>query len=127
MRNRTIAFAAIITALLCSSCANIETRKEIKRNATKESIRKKVAEKQDELTQCYGEKVVENNKDEEANLLVSWHINDAGKAINAEVLESSTENKDFGKCILNTLESVEFEKPGKTHATIKMPFIFSTN
>lgn len=113
----------ILTALLFTSCANLETRNDVQ----KESIRKKVAEKQGELTQCYGEEVVENNKDETANILVAWHINDAGKAINTEVLESSTDNKDFSSCILKTLETVEFDKPGKKHSNIKMPFIFTTN
>ena len=113
----------VLTALLFASCTNLETRKDVK----KESIRKKVAEKQGELTQCYGEKIIENNKKDTAEILVAWHINDAGKAINAEVLESSTDNKDFSDCILKTLETVEFEKPGKKHSNIKMPFVFTTN
>lgn len=99
----------------------------MKTSAQKEAIHNKMAEKQAELTQCYGEKVIEANKEEAANLLVSWHIDEAGKAIDAEVLESSTKNKDFGNCILKTLETVKFEKPEKAHATIKMPFIFTAN
>jgi len=107
-----------------ASCTSAQKQVE---TTTTDAQNKVLAKKQD-ITNCYGKNVLDNNQTPEAELLVGWDIDEAGKVINAEVLESSTENAQFKTCLVDTINSIEFARPGhKEHATIKMPFVFTNN
>lgn len=92
----------------------------------RQKVRKAIRAKLPAISSCY-KKELQKDKTLQGKVVVSIEVLDTGKVRDAKIKRDTINNQSLNACLLTTVQSIVFPKPGPgLVAIVDYPFVFKT-